>query len=125
MKAVATLVIYAYSSFVASWGMGPGVAKEFEKTCACKVELVNGGDGGSLLNKIKLEGKDTRADLVRGLDETLLPRAKKAFEWDKVSLPPKTKIVRGLGPVYEGRFLPYDQPPYAFIYDSKKLKQPP
>ena len=36
-----TLTIYTYSSFVAEWGPGPALQKEFEATCGCKIEWVS------------------------------------------------------------------------------------
>ena len=60
------LVIYAYASFTSSWGPGPTIAHEFEKQCECKVELVNAGDGGAIVSRLKLEGDKTEADVVIG-----------------------------------------------------------
>ena len=105
-KTVATLVIYAYTSFTSSWGPGPILVKKFEKTCKCHVDLVNSGDGGALVSRLKLEGETTIADVVVGLDETLLPKMKNDLHWT-------------------GDFVPFDHAPYAFIYDSTLVKNPP
>jgi len=125
MKPIAVLVVYAYSSFVSQWGMGPDAAREFEKLNNCKVELVNAGDAGSMLSRLKLEGAQTRADLVLGLDETILPKASKVFTWRKLMLPKRLKWSQGIGPMNDLRFLPFDHGPYAFIYNSEKLSAPP
>lgn len=104
-SAVVTLVVYAYSSFVSSWGPGPELAKNFEKQCQCKVQLVKAGDGGSLLSRLKLEGKGTKADIVIGIDGTLIPKFKKNLGW-------------------EG-YKEFDYGPYSFIYNSNVTKNPP
>ncbi len=107
-KSIATLIVYAYSSFTSSWGPGPELAKKFEENCKCEVRLVDGGDGGALISRLKLEGKDSQADVVIGIDETLIPRVKKDLGW-----PTQTK------------FEAYDFGPYAFIYNSEIVKDPP
>ena len=55
-----TLTIYTYSSFVAEWGPGPALQKEFEGTCGCKIEWVALEDGAALLSRLKLEGDETQ-----------------------------------------------------------------
>ena len=56
-----TLTIYTYSSFVAEWGPGPALQKEFEATCGCKIEWVALEDGAALLSRLKLEGEQRAA----------------------------------------------------------------
>ena len=72
-----TLTVYTYDSFVAEWGPGPKVKEAFEKTCDCTLEWVAPGDGVALLNRLKLEGKNTKADVVLGLDTNLTAEAAK------------------------------------------------
>ena len=74
---LATLVVYAYTSFTAAWGPGPTLAKNFETQCQCHVNLVAAGDGGALLGRLKLEGETTEADVVIGFDGTFIPKLKK------------------------------------------------
>ena len=61
------LTVYTYESFTADWGPGPGVKKAFEAQCACTVDFVSVEDGVALLNRVKLEGASTKADIVLGL----------------------------------------------------------
>ena len=65
------LTIYTYNSFVADWGPGAKIKTAFEKTCDCDLTFVALGDGVAMLNRLKLEGKSTRADVVLGLDTNL------------------------------------------------------
>ena len=72
-----TLTVYTYDSFTADWGPGPKVEKAFEAECGCTLKWVGAEDGVALLNRLKLEGAGTRADIVLGLDTNLVAEAKK------------------------------------------------
>lgn len=106
ISSVLTLIVYAYSSFVSSWGPGPAIAKEFEKTCQCQVKLVDVGDAGSLLSRLKLEKDKPDADIALGFDESILPKVKEDLGW-------KTRPVM------------FDQGPFAFVYNTSQLTSPP
>ncbi len=117
------LNIYTYDSFVASWGPGPKIKKSFEKQCDCKVNFIGLDDGASILSRLKLEGKNTKADIILGLDRNLMSEAKKTKLLAKhqiikkdLTLPEKWN---------DEYFIPYDYGYYAFIYDSNKIKNPP
>ena len=61
-----TLTIYTYDSFVSEWGPGAKIKEAFEKDCDCAIEWVAPGDGVAVLNRLKLEGANTQADVVLG-----------------------------------------------------------
>ena len=117
------LTIYTYDSFTAEWGPGPQVEKAFEAECACDVEFVSVADGVALLNRVKLEGAATKADVVLGLDTNLTAEAKATglFAPHGISAESLT-VPEGWS---DDRFLPYDYGYFAVIYDSEKLKTPP
>src|SRR3954462_1194939 len=71
-----TLTVYTYESFTAEWGPGPQVEKAFEAECGCDFKFVSVADGVALLNRVKLEGESTKADIVLGLDTNLTAEAK-------------------------------------------------
>ena len=71
------LTVYTYDSFAADWGPGPVVKKAFEADCNCELKLVALEDGVSLLNRLRMEGKNSKADVVLGLDNNLLDAASK------------------------------------------------
>src|SRR6187399_1505603 len=75
-SAAGTLTIYTYESFTAEWGPGPQVEKAFEAECGCDLKFVSVADGVALLNRVKLEGQSTKADIVLGLDTNLTADAK-------------------------------------------------
>ena len=72
-----TLTIYTYDSFAADWGPGPKIEQAFEAKCGCDVNFVALDDGVSILNRLRLEGGNSKADIVLGLDNNLMAEAKK------------------------------------------------
>jgi thiamine transport system substrate-binding protein len=118
-----TLTIYTYSSFVAEWGPGPVLQKEFEATCGCHIEWVALEDGAALLSRLKLEGEQTDADIVLGIDTNLTAETKKTgliaphgIDLSAVALPVAWN---------DADFVPYDYGYFDFVYDSKALPTPP
>lgn len=118
-----TLTIYTYESFVTDWGPGAKVAEAFEKTCACKVEWVGLADGVELLTRLKLEGENTKADIVLGLDTNLITEAKATGLFVPHSADPVKVEVPG--DFKDDVFIPYDYGHFAIIYDTETLKTPP
>ncbi|VAV87997.1 Thiamin ABC transporter, substrate-binding component [hydrothermal vent metagenome] len=118
-----TLTIYTYESFTADWGPGPVIKKSFEKTCDCTLNWVAIADGVALLNRLKLEGTATRADIVLGLDTNLVIEAKKTGLFEETGVtPPSSKISNQW---QDNTFIAYDYAPFAVIWDRQKMKNPP
>ena len=118
-----TLTVYTYDSFTSEWGPGPKVEKAFEKSCNCDLKFVALEDGVSLLSRLKLEGKNTKADIILGIDTNLTADARSTglftphgMKVENSSLPSEWK---------DDTFLPYDFGYFAFVYDKTKLKNPP
>ncbi|WP_081669221.1 thiamine ABC transporter substrate binding subunit [Photobacterium halotolerans] len=118
-----TLTVYTYSSFTADWGPGPAIETAFEKQCGCDLQFVALDDGVSILNRVRLEGKSSKADLLLGLDNNLMTEAKKTglLATHQVD----TAAVTIPGGWQDDTFVPFDYGYFAFIYDSKKLNNPP
>jgi thiamine transport system substrate-binding protein len=121
--AAQTLTIYTYDSFTAEWGPGPGVKKAFEAECGCEVKFVALADGVALLNRLKAEGASTEADVVLGLDTNLTAEARETglfaphgIAADALKLPIAWN---------DDQFLPFDYAPFAVVYDTEKMKNPP
>lgn len=72
-----TLTVYTYSSFTAEWGPGPKIKQAFEKECDC-TSIWFLEDGVAILNRLRLEGNHSKADLVLGLDDALISEAKQS-----------------------------------------------
>ena len=119
------LIIYTYDSFVSEWGPGPLIEKQFEETYQIDLELVAVDSAATLLNKVILEGSNTKADIVLGLDMNLFDSAKESNLFDKHSL---TNLNNKLNiPIsWESElFVPYNFGYFAFVYNNKNLKNPP
>lgn len=118
-----TLTVYSYSSFVGKYGPGAKVKDAFEKICGCALTWVASDDAGALLGRLKLEGEQTKADVVVGLDMNLAAEAKATglfaphrLAFGPLSLPVSWK---------DDTFIPFDWGHLAFVYDSTKLAAPP
>lgn len=117
------LTVYTYESFTASWGPGPIVEEAFEATCGCDIEFVAVADGVALLNRLRLEGERTSADIVLGLDTNLMHKAGQTglFAPHGISL----ERVDVPGGWDDEIFVPYDYGYFAVIYDTEAMDEPP
>jgi thiamine transport system substrate-binding protein len=122
-NAAEALTVYTYESFTAEWGPGPKVEAAFEKDCGCDLKFVSVADGVAILNRLKLEGDKTEADVVLGFDTNLTEDAKQTglfaahdIDAGAVSVP---------GSFSDDTFVPFDFAHFAVIYDSEKVKTPP
>jgi thiamine transport system substrate-binding protein len=117
------LTVYTYDSFVAEWGPGPAIETAFEATCACDLRFVAAGDGAALLSRVLLEGAATEADVVLGLDQNLIARARESGLFAPHGISGATFSV----PVawQDADFLPYDWGYFAFVHDTTRLADPP
>lgn len=116
------LTVYTYESFTADWGPGPVVKKEFEAECGCNVEFVSVADGVALLNRVKLEGASTKADIVLGLDTNLTADAKATGLFAPHSAVTDVNVPGGWS---DDTFVPFDYGYFAVVYDTEKVKTPP
>lgn len=117
------LTIYTYSSFASDWGPGPKIEAAFEATCDCDLEFVALDDGASILNRLRLEGKSTKADILLGLDNNLMATAKMTglLSEHNVDLTTLT-LPNGWN---DTTFIPFDYGYFSFVYNNEKLKNPP
>ncbi|PMI41832.1 thiamine ABC transporter substrate binding subunit [Enterovibrio norvegicus] len=118
-----TLTVYTYDSFAADWGPGPSVKKAFEAQCDCTLNLIALDDGVTILNRLRLEGKNSKADVVLGLDTNLMTEAEKTGLLAPHSV--DTKAISLPDGWSNSTFIPYDYGYFAFVYDKTKLKNPP
>lgn len=118
----ADLTVYTYDSFNSEWGPGPKLEKAFEKQCDCDLEFVAVDDGVSILNRLKIEGEKSKADVILGIDDALLEVTR------------NTGLIAEHGQSLEGlskelqwddkQFVPFDYGYFSFVYDSSKIEKP-
>ena len=118
-----TLTVYTYDSFTAEWGPGPRVEKAFEAECGCDLSFVSVADGVALLNRLKLEGAETKADIVLGLDTNLTVDAKATGLFAPHGVDASGLVVPGGWT--DDVFLPFDYGYFAVVYDTQALDTPP
>ncbi len=118
-----TLTVYAYSSFVGKYGPGPAIKTAFEAECACTLDWVALDDGVAILNRLKLEGAGSRADIALGLDMNLVAEARQGGMFAKHGKPAAKLSL----PVEwtDDTFLPFDYGHFAVVYDTQKMSAPP
>ena len=109
------LTVYTYDSFVAEWGPGPAIEKQFEQECGCDLKFVGMGDGAALLARLKLEGARSDADVVLGLDTSLIAAAKETELFAETTVTADYDL-----PVaWEDEvFVPYDWGYFAFVHEA-------
>lgn len=117
------LTVYTYDSFASDWGAGPKIKQAFEENCRCQLYFVAMADGAALLNRLKMEGKNSTADVVLGLDNNLLAAAKQSGLFV-----PHQQITQALtlpDGWQDDTFIPYDYGYFSFVYNQQTLKNPP
>ncbi|ELA8155510.1 TPA: thiamine ABC transporter substrate binding subunit [Vibrio parahaemolyticus] len=118
-----TLTIYTYDSFAADWGPGPKIEQAFEAKCGCDVNFVALDDGVSILNRLRLEGGNSKADIVLGLDNNLMAEAKKTGLLTEHNVDTANTVLPN--DWSDTTFVPYDYGYFAFVYNKEKLANPP
>lgn len=116
------LTIYSYSSFQSKWGAGDAIKQAFEAQCDCTVKIVGIGDAVTILNRLRLEGAKTKADIILGLDTNLISTAQKAQLVQPHHLAKPSDLAVDW---WNDDFIPYDYGYFAFIYNQNKIAQPP
>ena len=116
------LVIYSYDSFEY---LASEVIPKFEEKYGVKVELQLIGDAGEVLNRLILEKDNPRADLVIGIDNSLLAKAIEAevlepYKPENINLVPESLI-------FDSTFhlTPYDYGYIAINYREDMVQNPP
>jgi thiamine transport system substrate-binding protein len=118
-----TLTVYTYESFTAEWGPGASIKAAFEKDCDCTLDYVAAVDGVALLNRLKLEGANTRADVVLGLDTNLTAEAAKTGLFGKHDI--DKSLAKTPVEWTDEYFMPFDYAHFAVIFDTEKVASPP
>jgi len=119
------LTIYTYDSFNSEWGPGPIVFKRFEEQCSCRLKVVSAGDSGTLLNRAILEKDNPKADILLGLNNSELEKSFSYDLWEPYRSKLFEKIPQDLRVDKKYRVTPFDYGFIAFVYDSKKINNPP
>lgn len=124
----AELTVYTYDSFASEWGPGPKIKSAFESQCNCIVNFVGLDTSLGILGRIRLEGQNSKADIILGLDTSQTDIARKTELLAPHGLNDFSKqldIPDSAGLWSDKHFIPFDWGYFAFIYDDTRLTTPP
>lgn len=115
------LTVYTYDAMNGRNSFGELLKKTFEKKNKVKLNLISFETEGEALNQIVIEGKNTRADILMGLDSSLAPRARATGLFAPIAV----EFFRGVEEIAslgnDHLFLPFDYGFLAFIYDRNRM----
>ena len=119
------LTIYTYDSFVSEWGPGPIIESIFEEKYKAEIELIAVDSAATLLNKVILEGKSSKADIVLGLDMNLFYEADASNIFSTHNLGDINELINLPLNWESNKFVPYNYGYFAFVYNNKNISKPP
>lgn len=113
------LTVYAPDYFTSEWGPGPAIETGFEAQCGCDLQF----KPGDLLPRLLLEGKQTDADAVIGLNTDVTKKARESglFGAHGQDTSDLTLPIDWTDEV----FLPFNFGHTAFIYNEERLAEAP
>lgn len=114
--------VLAYTTFVSSFGPGPELARRFEKLTGYKVELVNIGDSGLLIQKL-IDDPRIQADVVIGFDRLDAHRAQEKLKWVPIPATSFNTIRGELKNHVSSNFIPIEWSPLTFIFKKNIVKK--
>ena len=112
-----TLTVYAYDTFCGDWGAASSVIPAFEEATGIKVNLVSAGAAIEVINKVRLEGSNTRCDVILGITDDIADKAYDLLE--SYDSPYIDTIDEKLIFDPQNRLIPYDYGTFAFVYDTQ------
>ena len=112
-----TLTVYAYDTFCGDWGAAGSVIPAFEEATGIKVNLVASGAAIEVINKVRLEGKNTECDVILGITDDIADKAYDLLESYE------SPYIQTIDERYrfdaQNRLIPYDYGAFAFVYDTE------
>ncbi len=119
------LEVYCYDSFSSEWGPGPSIIESFTEQTGIRVNLHAPGDAVTVLQRLIFEKAEPWADVVIGLDNSLLDTALAEGILEPYASPGLRNVPDHL--VFDGshHLLPYDYGHYAINYDTLFMENPP
>ena len=114
-----------YSSFIQEWGAGPEIAKQFAKETGLKIQWINAGNAGLLIERLKFKRETDQPDMIIGLDQFSIHEARKFFGWIGME-DAHAEIQKNLLPAGSQfhDFLAYDWGPMTFVYKEGQIEPP-
>lgn len=121
--AAETVTVYAYDSFAGKGSLGAWLSAALEKKTGIKTKVVSFGSAGEALNQVAVEGAATKADVVVGIDDSLLARARELDAFDSLAAE-AGPIAPELRFDAELKVLPFDYGYLSVVYDRRRVEPP-
>lgn len=118
------LTVYTYDAFAAEWGPAPGIEVAFEEQCNCDVNFIAADSSIGALRKIQLEGEQTSADVIVGLDTNIAEAARQTNLFIEHGAD-TSKLALPTGDWSDTTFLPFDYSYFSFVYNTEKVSAAP
>jgi len=118
------LTIYTYDAFAADWGPAPGIKAAFEQTCECELNFIAADSSIGALRKIQLEGEQTKADILLGLDTNIAEAARETGLFAEHGATTNA-LTLPTGEWSDDTFLPFDFSYFAFVFNKDNVSNPP
>ena len=118
------LTVYTYSSFNSDWGPGPQIKEAFEAECDCTLRFVSSDDGVSLLNRVRLEGMNTQADIILGIDDALMEEGRDLNLFQPHGVDLSSVPLDSALDWSDDMYVPFDFGYFAFVYDTEQIAEP-
>ncbi len=118
-----TLTVYTYDAFAADWGPGPALKTGFERTCACTLNFVAADSSIGALRRMQLEGNNTKADIVLGLDTSIVGEALATSLFASHAV--DTSAIKVPKNWTSPSFVPFDYGYFAMVYNTELMPNPP
>jgi len=119
------VVIWTYASFNSEWGPGPEVSRVFEEKTGITIDWVAPGDAGFTLSRLLMEGENSGADIILGVDQVMADRLLESNLLEEYRPRGAQNIFTELVFDPSFRLIPMDYSYFAIVYDSQKLSRPP
>jgi thiamine transport system substrate-binding protein len=118
-----TVRVLTYSSFINKWGPGPEIAQKFFESTGTKVEWINAGNAGLIIERLKFKKDSDAPDIIIGFDQFSVFEARRNFEWldlrEEVSLDFPSQLP---GKSQYNDFVAYDWGPLSFVYREGEVE---
>lgn len=120
LYAAEKVTVYAYDSFCGKGTLGEIIQKNL-KARGIETEFVIFADAGEVLNQVEIEKEKTRADIVIGIDASLLSRAERTGLFQPIDPGLWKGVPKNLWWDPKKLFIPFDYSWIAFVYDSRRV----
>ena len=122
------LTVYTYDSFAADWGPGPQIKSAFEAQCECELTFIGLDSSLGILGRIRLEGQNSMADVILGLDTSQMAVARDTgllHPHDLNNISDLLDLPETASNWSDQHFVPFDWGFFAFVYDETALSSAP